>query len=166
VGTTSALASEEEYLRTSYKPACDYIDGVLRPKPMPTADHGYIQSRLAELLNSWQGIKAGTEITVRLREGKFLVPDVLAQRRDRLQGPYPTEPVLVCAEVLSPDDRFSDVVAKCEDYLAWGAAAWIIDPQTRQAWECQAGGRPHEVTDALTAAEISISLAEVFSVLD
>jgi len=167
VAVESTLVPVEEYLRTTYKPACDYIDGVLRPKAMPTWDHGYVQGRLTELLNSRHGVKAGSEITARIRDGKYLVPDVVAQRSDRIQRPYPTDPVLLCVEILSPDDRFSEVVAKCEDYLAWGAeGAWIIDPQTRQAWECQTGGRPHEVTDVLTVAEFSISISELFAPLD
>jgi len=168
VAVESTLVPVEEYLRTTYKPACDYIDGVLRPKAMPTRKHGLIQARLTQLLNmGWPALEAVSEMSVRIREGKYLVPDVLVQRRTNIQDPYATEPVLACVEILSPDDRFSDVVAKCEDYLAWGAeGAWIIDPQTRQAWECQTGGRPHEVTDVLTVAEFSISISELFAPLD
>jgi len=41
---TGALVSEQEYLNTTYKPGCDYIDGVLRPKPMGTRKHGLLQA--------------------------------------------------------------------------------------------------------------------------
>jgi len=28
----------DEYLSTTYKPACDYLEGVLRVKPLPTSN--------------------------------------------------------------------------------------------------------------------------------
>lgn len=66
--------SVEEHLRTSYKPPCDYIDGVLR----------------------------GT---------KYLVPDIAVRRVSELHQPYPAKPIHLCIELLSPDDRFSEVIA-------------------------------------------------------
>jgi Uma2 family endonuclease len=96
------------------------------------------------------------------------VPDVIVQRRDRIQEPYPEEPVHLCVEILSPEDRFGEVVLKCEDYLDWGVeTAWIIDPESRRAWEFQKGQRPIEVseTGTLTAAGISVSMRELFSVI-
>ena len=78
----------------------------------------------------------------------------------------PTEPIHLCIEILSPDDRISEVFANCEDYHAWGVpTTWILDPEWRCAWEFRSGQRPVEVHDALTAEGISISLADVWSVL-
>jgi Uma2 family endonuclease len=171
-GSTTPLASGiavEEYLATTYKPACEYLDGVLRQKPMPTWKHGELQSWLAELIRKgFRGFAAGSEVTVRIREGKYFIPDIIVQRRDRLQAPYPTEPVHLCIEILSPDDRSSEVFAKCEEYHAWGVAmTWIVDPDNERAWEYARGERPHEVASggSLTAEGIAIPLSEVFSVL-
>ncbi len=161
--------SVEEYLATSYKPACDYLDGVLRQKPLPTWKHGLLQGWLMQLINTaFSSFVAGSEVTLRIREGRYLVPDVIAQRRDHIQDPYPTEPVHLCIEILSPDDRTSELFAKCEEYHAWGVkTAWIVDPDNERAWEYRAGERPHELPadGSLTAEGIAIPLAEVFSVL-
>src|SRR5690348_10970093 len=129
MATSPTLVSVEEYLATTYKPACEYIDGVLHQKPMPTWLHGLIQTRLAALINyNFRRFLAASEITVRVRPGKYLVPDVIAQGRDHIQESYPTEPVHLCVEILSPDDRISEIFAKCEDYHAWGVeTAWIVD---------------------------------------
>ena len=54
----AALVTVEEYLRTSYKPACDFIDGTLRQKQMPAWKHGLIQARLGALLNAHRGYLA------------------------------------------------------------------------------------------------------------
>jgi Uma2 family endonuclease len=165
---TGALVSEQEYLSTNYKPSCDYIDGVLRQKPMPTWKHSVIQGQTVTLANRTREFLAGSEFTVKIRTGKYYVPDVAIQRRDHIQEPYAIDPIHLCVEVLSPDDRFSVAVAKCEEYHEWGVeTTWIIDPESRRAWEFRKHERPLEVTDAgvLTAGPISVSLAELFSIL-
>lgn len=154
----------------SSKPACEYLDGVLTQKPLPTWDHGAIQSQSIQLIaREAPGLFPAAEITVQLRTGRFLVPDVVVQDRARLQRPYPLDPVHLCIEVLSPSDRVSDVLAKCEEYHAWGVpTAWIIDPDERRAWEYRAGQRPVEILvgGRLTTDRVSISVDELFSVLE
>ena len=166
---TTTLMPVDEYLRLNCKPACEYRDGVLTQKPMPTWKHSLIQSRFCQLLmNAFVDFLAGSELTVRLSENRYLVPDVAVQRKDRIQDPYPTEPIHLCVEILSPDDRFSEVLAKCEEYLAWGVPmVWIIDPVNQVAWEFSPNRPLHEVSldGSLTAPEIAIPLAEIFSAL-
>ncbi|HEY3937250.1 MAG TPA: Uma2 family endonuclease [Bryobacteraceae bacterium] len=141
---TSTQVSVEEYLGTSHKPACEYIDGVLIQKPMPTLDHSFIQSRIIALIAAFfRAYVALPELTVRLREKEWLVPDVAITRRDRLERPYPTKPVHVCIEILSPEDRFSKVISKLEDYFAWGVPfCWIIDPAKQRASTVEPDGKP------------------------
>ena len=171
-GTTTPLASGitvEQYLATSYKPACEYTDGVLHPKPMPTWKHGQLQTWLAQLIRTnFRWFAAGSEVTVRIREGKYFIPDVVVQTLGHIQDPHPTEPVHLCIEILSPDDRMSEVLAKSEEYHAWGVATvWIVDPDNERAWEYRSGHRIDEIAPggSLTADGISIPLPEVFSVL-
>jgi Uma2 family endonuclease len=169
MATAAALVSVEEYLATTYKPACDYVDGVLYQKSMPTRKHGSIQIGLGQFINiGFPGFNASSEVNVRIRPGKYLVPDLIVQHRDRMQDPYPTEPVHLCIEILSPEDRISVVIAKCEEYHAWGVeTVWIVDPENPRAWEFRKGQWPVEIplTGSLTAPGISISLADLFSVL-
>ena len=115
VAASTTLIPVEEYLKASYKPACDYIDGVLRQKPMPTFKHGKMELRASNLINESEvGFEATPELTVRLSDRKYLVPDVAVQRISELQQPYPREPIHLCIEILSPEDRFSDTLsAKC-----------------------------------------------------
>ena len=166
---TAALVSVEEYLSTTYKPACDYVDGVLYQKPMATRKHCRIQGQLTHLIIAgFPDFEADPEQTVWIRTGKYLVPDLVVQHCGHIQDPYPTEPVHLCVEILSPEDRLSAVIAKCEDYLDWGVeTVWIIDPEVPRAWEFRIGKRLDLVplTGSLTAPGISISLADLFSVL-
>ena len=167
---TTELISVEDYLATNYKPSCEYVDGVLYPKAMGTYKHGTIQAQIAQLINvAFREFRAATELTVRLREDKYLIPDVGVQQRDRIQDPYPTEPIYLCVEILSPNDRMSGTFAKAEAYQAWGVqTVWIVDPEERRGWVYRSGHRPVEVPvdGSLTAGEISISCDDIFSVLD
>jgi Uma2 family endonuclease len=75
--SSTALVSVEEYLNRSDKPSCEYLEGTLHPKPMPTKLHALVQFLLVTLLRK-QNIEALAEVTVRLSERRFLVPDVIA----------------------------------------------------------------------------------------
>ena len=162
--SATTLIPVEEYLRYSEKPNCEYRDGVLYPKPMPTMFHALLEYMLVTMLRKL-GLPAASEVTVRLSPAKFLVPDVIAA--PVLQSPYPTEPVLLCCEILSPEDRLSTMLSKCEEYHAWGVPfCWVIDPIKRTAWEYHAGAEPVRVTGTLFAGEYSIGLEELFSELD
>ena len=118
MASTSTLMSVDEYLKYSSKPNAEYIDGVLRPKPMPTKPHAVIQSRVMNLL-SVRGVESLSEMTLRMSSTKFLIPDVIAD--PMIEDPYPTKPVMLCVEILSPEDRLGAVFSKCEEYHAWGA---------------------------------------------
>jgi Uma2 family endonuclease len=65
-----------------------------------------------------------------------------AARRGSGQDPYPTKPMFLCIEILSPEDRFSEVLAKCDGYLAWGVPmTWIVDSELHRALQYAAAGR-------------------------
>jgi len=161
--SSTTLVPVEEYLRYSEKPNCEYREGVLYPKPMPTTLHGLLEFMLVVMLRGL-GLEAAPEVTVRLSPTKYLVPDVIAA--PVLQSPYPTEPVLLCCEILSPEDRLGTMLAKCEEYHAWGVRfCWVIDPVKRSAWEYHSGAEPVRAASALCAGEIAVSLDGLFSVL-
>ena len=49
------------------------------------------------------------------------------------EGPVPDQPHLVAIEILSQDDRHSDLMQKLEEYRVWGVPnIWVIDPQTQR----------------------------------
>ena len=168
--TTGTAVSVEEYLRTSYEPACEYVDGVLVPKAVGTRKHGKLQGRIHDLIEAaFPQYEAIPELTVRITRKKYLIPDLVVDRRDQVQDPYPISPVHLCIEIVSPGDQLSEVMAKCETYHAWGVPhAWILDPQTRKAWQYSRGSSAIEIdsdTGELTAGEIRLRLSDIFAVL-
>jgi len=159
----TATVSVEDYLRRTEKPYCEYVDGVLYPKAMPTKLHGLIQFMLQALLRR-QGVEAVGEVQVRISSTQFLIPDVIAA--PVIQSPYPTEPVLLCVEILSPEDRVGAMLAKCEQYHAWGVPyCWVIDPEKQTAWQYHSGSDPAKLerTGTLQAGDLSVSINELFA---
>ncbi|MGD1069669.1 MAG: Uma2 family endonuclease [Bryobacteraceae bacterium] len=162
--STTALMPVEEYLRLTEKPYCEYRDGVVSPRAMPTKFHAIIQYALLMMLRA-QGVLPLPELTVRLSPTRYLVPDVSVA--GDFPGPYPTDPVLLCCEILSPEDRLGTTFAKCEEYHAWGVPfCWIIDPEKRTAWEYHANSEPVRAAGSLRAGDLAVNLEELFAALD
>ncbi|MGA3189662.1 MAG: Uma2 family endonuclease [Bryobacteraceae bacterium] len=162
--STAALVPVDDYLRLTEKPYREYRDGVLYPKTMPTKLHSIIQWVLVTMLRN-QGVLAFSELTVRISATKYLIPDVAMA--DDFPGPYPTEAVRLCCEILSPEDRLGAMLAKCEEYHAWGVPyCWVVDPVKRAAWEYHSGGEPVRATEALRAGDVAVSIDELFAALD
>src|ERR1035438_8849467 len=79
----------------------------------------------------------------------FRVPDVCLVLGEPAEQIFRTPP-FICIEILSPDDRLSEMRQRVEDYLAFGVPyVWILDPATRHAWRCTPGGM-QEVTELRT----------------
>jgi len=161
--SAKAIVSVEDYLRRTEKPYYEYVDGVLYPKAMATTLHALVRFMLQVLLRR-QGVEALGDVHVRLSPTKYLIPDVIAT--SKLEHPYPAEPVLLCVEILSPEDRVEATLAKCEQYHTWGVPfCWVIDPEKQTGWQYHSGSEPERVErgGTLTAGELSVRLEDLFS---
>ena len=94
VMAAGTAVSVEEYLRTSYEPNCEYVDGRLVPKALSTRKHARLQTEISALLRAaFPDFEVSVELTVRVSQQKCLIPDVTVERRDQSQDPYPVLPV-------------------------------------------------------------------------
>jgi len=99
----------------------------------------------------------------------YRIPDVCVVRRSTPMEPIVVTPPLLCIEILSREDRMSDIQERVEDYLSMGVqAVWVVDPQRRRAYETLPNGAMQPVPTELTVAGtgIRIPLADVFAELD
>jgi Uma2 family endonuclease len=162
----------EEYLNTTYRPDRDWIDGETREHTMGEQLHARIQVFFAFLfkLNSLKwNIRVLTEQRVQTSATNYRIPDVCVVRRSTPMERIVRTPPLLCIEVLSREDRMSDIQERVEDYLTMGVqAVWVVDPERRRAYEALADGALQPVPTTLTLAgtEILIPLADVFAELD
>jgi Uma2 family endonuclease len=168
---TTTRISLEEYFRTHYEPECELIDGELRPKPMPTGHHSWIQVRLIKLLLADEQLGRGrvwSELSLLLPGEAVLIPDVAFSRPGQRFDEHDVlnTPPLLCIEAISPSQSFNELYEKCRRYLRWGVPyCWIIDPVRRLAWQIEADEMPREILadGSLRAGEIEVKLAELFS---
>lgn len=165
---TKTLISVEEYLSTSYRPDCDYVDGQIEERNLGERDHGWLQTLVVTFFmarrKEW-GIMPIVELRVQVKPKRYRVPDVcviLGKTDEQIL----TKPPFICIEVLSPEDRMSRVTKRLQDFLDMGVPyVWILDPRTRQAYTLTTAAGLHEVTDGVLRTDnpsFEVPLAELF----
>lgn len=162
----------EQYLRTVYRPDCDYVDGRVEERNLGEYDHGLLQTLLAVLFTNnrqiW-GVRTVTDVRMKVSEHRFRVPDVLVLRADAPKEQILTHPPLIAIEILSPEDRLGRFQTRINDYLAFGIQhIWIVDPESRIAYTADAAGLHVVQTGSLAVEDtpIRVELAPLFAELD
>jgi Uma2 family endonuclease len=164
---THELVSVHEYLATCYRPDCDYVDGIIEERNMGEWDHGRVQALLVGFFLSRErrlGIRVVPEQRVQVKPTRFRIPDVCV-----VAGPEPAEQILtrppfICIEILSRDDRMSDMQERVQDYLEFGVPyVWILDPKSHQAWRCSPGEMRQETELRTENPAILVPLDEIFA---
>jgi Uma2 family endonuclease len=117
-----------------YKPYYELLNGEAVQKALPTNLHSVLQLVLAMQLNEL-GFKARTELTLPISENWEPIPDLCGLLISLKDQPYPTSPVPVVIEILSPSDPFTRVIQKCRRYAQWGVLDILVfDPVGLEAW--------------------------------
>ncbi len=130
---TKAALSEEEYLRTSYSGVDrEFRDGELLERSVPTYFHGRMQGLFFFFFNLYcraKNIYPTVETRIRLRSGRYVIPDVAVYWPTQPTTGLPEELPLIVIEILSPDDRMSEVVDKLAEYREHAIPhIWLADP--------------------------------------
>jgi Uma2 family endonuclease len=163
---TAVQLPVSEYLRTTYRPDREYIDGELRERNVGKWEHARLQLLLAAWFfqheQAWN-IISSTEQRTRVGDRRIRIPDLVVLR----PAPQPdvlTEPPLLIVEILSPDDTYSELQERCEDYLHMGVETiWLIDPATRSGRMCTAAGWVATERLDVPGTPIHVELAPLFA---
>jgi Uma2 family endonuclease len=135
--------SLEEYLSTSYRPDCDYIDGEVVERNLGDFDHSDIQAALVVWFRTrckQPGLWAGPELRVIVSERRVRVPDLTVILGGRPSGRFVTEPPFLVVEVLSERDNLRSIQDRIDDYRAMGIRhIWAVDPETLTGWDASTG---------------------------
>ena len=162
------LISVEQYLATSYRPDCDYVDGRIEERNLGEWDHSSLQTAIAAFFfvrrKQW-GISVATELRVQVKPRRFRIPDVcvvLGKPGEQVL----TKPPFLCIEILSPEDRMSRVEQRTDDFIHMGVPnVWVIDPSTKRVFVATAETGLREVKDSALRTEnpvLELPLAEIF----
>lgn len=138
----------------------ELVDGEIREMTPAGWQHGRIAGNIAGELRSYVrthrlGVMATAEASYRLSADPdtVRVPDVSFVTQERVNeigdptGFWPGAPD-AAFEVISPNDRYSEVHAKVDEYLAAGARMVVlVDPQNREVTVFRLSGTRTELTE-------------------
>ena len=166
---TPALMTAEELLYTNVpNKRTELVRGRLIVHEPPGGRHGNITAILGvrlgqhiDLTNAGALFVGDTGFTLSRHPDTVRGPDIAFVRKERVPVPIPATflefaPDLV-VEVLSPNDRPGEVLAKVGDWLDAGARlAWAIDPERRVARVYRADGTEQilKETDQLIGEDV------------
>ena len=164
--------SVREYLRTSYSPDCEYVDGRIVERNVGDKGHSILQMFLAGLFwvnrAAW-GVEVYPELRTKLATRLYRIPDVLVVRSGLRFESVLDHPPLIAIEILSPDDRIHDLQEKIDEYVTFGIEhIWVFDPCKRLAWWADRDGLHLVTADALCVPQtpIWVVLGEAWAELD
>ncbi len=143
---TAGRVSIEEYLRTSYRPDVEYIDGELKQKPVVGFAHeetqGFIFKWFSDHYQEWN-IRCAVETRTRVSPERVRLPDVVVVAAQDRRKTELNRPPIIALEVLFPSDSYQDLKRRAADLENMGVRnVWLIDEDVRTveiwkngAWE-------------------------------
>ena len=163
---SGTLVSIGDYLSTSYRPDCDFVDGVVAKRNLGGRDHSRLQMSVAGYFytrrKEWR-IHVYPEQRIQVSPTRFRIPDICIVAGEEPKEQIFRTPPFICIEILSPEDRLARVRQRMDDYLDFGVKyVWLLDPETRKTHRFTTDGM-HEVTELRTEnPDILVRLAELF----
>ena len=140
MASSTASVSLDEYLRTTYEPDMEFVDGVLVSRNVGTQRHALLQTILASYFYGFRNshrIRVFTEarLLVDAKSNRYRIPDVMVLEVPYQQGKVVTDVPAIVIEIKSPDDTFDDIVDKCFEYERLGIPhILVMDPDHQRAF--------------------------------
>ena len=148
--------------------SAELVRGKFILREPPGAMHGYVASRLNARISRYVEdhdlgavFAAETGFVLARDPDTVRAPDVAFIAKSRLPSPLPAGYAAIApdlaAEILSPNDRPGEVLAKVADWLESGTTiVWVIDPVRRVARVYRSDGTESAVADgdALTGGTV------------
>jgi Uma2 family endonuclease len=159
---TTSQVPVELYLRSSYEPDAEYVDGHIEERPVGEFDHASwqqaIQLWFTQHARDWN-IRVRPELRVQVSPTSYRVPDVVVFDRDHPIEQILTRPPIAVFEVLSPEDTIPRMLRKLADYEQMGIPTIVVvDPGPRQAYQYQSGSLGRLTGPVLQLAESCCSI--------
>jgi Uma2 family endonuclease len=166
--TVATQISVDEYLKTTYRPDRDYVDGEVLERNLGEYDHSRPQMRLIMFFGAREQewcIRVVPEQRVQVNPHRFRIPDVCVVLAESPVEAIFRHPPFICVEILSKDDTFKSVTERLDDYIAMGVPnVWVIEPHTQRGYVYNSDGFI-EAKDAVlraTNSEIALPLSNIF----
>lgn len=128
--TTATYVPVETYLRSSYEPDAEYVDGLIEERPAGEHDHAAWQKAIllwfAKHEREWN-VEVLPEYRVQVAATRFRVPDVTVVDFASPVERIATRPPIAVFEVLSPEDTVLKIRRKLAEYAKMGIPQiWVF----------------------------------------
>lgn len=114
------------------RPDAEYVRGEIVERSMPDLVHSGVQKRLIVIFSPMEDshrLYVFPEIRLQLAGDVFRVPDVTVFSGEHPSQLVPDRPPLCVIEIVSRDDRYTELLQKLDEYHRWGVPhVWVVDP--------------------------------------
>jgi Uma2 family endonuclease len=159
------------YLRSSFEPDAEYVNGEIEERCMGEYDHSSWQHAIelwfAQHAKEWK-IRVRPELRVQVSPGNFRVPDVTILDRNLPVEQVITHPPIAVVEILSPEDTVTRMMIKLSDYERMGIQTILVLDPAGKHFRYSGGSLeplPAEAFD-LPGSGCRFDLAEIEKLLD
>jgi Uma2 family endonuclease len=163
------LIPVDEYLNTSYDPDVEYVDGVLVERNVGDYLHSLVQRNLVVAFTvKYPDVLALPELRSKTRETRYRLPDVCVLLHPP-KTKYLLEAAFLAIEILSEDDRMSQMIERLEEYAQKGVLnIWVIDPRLRTMSIYSEGALQEIRGDVIATSDPRLELTrqEIFTQVD
>lgn len=163
--SVETLVSLEQYLSTAYDPDVEYLDGILVERNVGDWLHSLIQSNIIfALRKKYPSLKVVPELRSQTTATRFRLPGITVLLTPP-QGRYLIEAAYIAIEILSEDDRMTQVMEKLTEYEAKGVRhIWVIDPRLKRISVFTQGALVLRPGDSVRAdqPEVELTREEIF----
>lgn len=178
------LMSASEFLKYAANKHCELVSGEVIDMSPPGFRHGLVSSAVIFQLRKWSGFGREALGFVASNDAGVIThrdpdsvrgPDCLFVQKARIPADFDSRGYLTIApdlavEILSPTDRWSEVIAKVGEYLEAGVReVWVIDPELSQVevFRPDAAPKTYRANDELSSVAVlpgfRCSVADLFT---
>jgi Uma2 family endonuclease len=168
---TQTNISVEEYLSATYRPDCDYVDGLVLERNMGEKPHARLELFFGRFFAPYEdefNFEVLPEQRLQTKPTRYRIPDVMLVRIPNPDPRIVRAAPLLCIEILSSDDRMSEIQERITEYAEMGCAtSWAVDPWKRLAFRAGPDGLLHLEAESLSVpgTPISIQVDAIFAEL-
>lgn len=174
------IITAEELFQMGDIGPCELVQGELMRLPYNGFEHGAVAAGISAVLGNFVKTRklgvvlaGATGFVLSRNPDTVRAPDAAFVRTERIpaggQNKFFEGSPDLAVEVLSPDDRSSEVNAKIHDWLRTGCAqVWVVDPQNQTVTVYRSRGESavFALEDTLAADDLlpgfSLPVAEIF----
>ncbi len=127
---TSTQLPVEEYLRMNFEgPDREYLDGEVVERTVGGNKHSKTQVEFIRTIDrTAASLHVRPELRMRTAPNRYRIADVAVFSEEPSEE-VPSTPPLIVLEIVSRDDRHTEIVEKLAEYRRWGVQhVWLADP--------------------------------------